>query len=463
MSIASELTALSTNISNAYDAINTKGGTLPANKNTANLANAIDSIPSGGGGNVVNAVIANYKATASTIDANTFVEFVCSVNAGTDTQLSTATNSYHYVSATLISTNKVFVVHRNGSVLYGVVCTISDTTITVGTDTRLSTATNSYSYASVTLVSTDKVLVTHYGSSGRLYGVVCTISDTTITVGTDTQLSSAGNSSLYSSAVTLSTDKVFIEYNNSYYSYGVVCTISGTTITVGTDVQLSTISGSYQFASVTLVSTDKVFVAHCGSSGSLYGVVCTISGTTITVGTDTQLSSTSNSNMYSSAVTLSTDKVFIAHRGGDYLYGVVCTISGTAITVGTDTQLSTVINSHQYASATLVSTDKVFVAHCGNSSSLYGAVCAISGTTITVGTDTQLSTATNSYQYASATLISTDKVFIAHCGNSSTLYGVVCAISDITIQPTTSQFTNIGLTKTECTTSTAGEVWVLNT
>ncbi len=47
MSIASELTNLRTNISNAYDAINTKGGTMPTNKNTANLASAISSIAGG--------------------------------------------------------------------------------------------------------------------------------------------------------------------------------------------------------------------------------------------------------------------------------------------------------------------------------------------------------------------------------------------------------------------------------
>ncbi len=49
MSIATELTALSGHITNAYDAVNTKGGTIPANKNMANLDDAILSIPSGGG------------------------------------------------------------------------------------------------------------------------------------------------------------------------------------------------------------------------------------------------------------------------------------------------------------------------------------------------------------------------------------------------------------------------------
>lgn len=47
MSVADELTALSTNISSAYDAIGLKGGTIPANKNTANLATAIGTISVG--------------------------------------------------------------------------------------------------------------------------------------------------------------------------------------------------------------------------------------------------------------------------------------------------------------------------------------------------------------------------------------------------------------------------------
>lgn len=47
MSIASELSALNGYILGAYDEINDKGGTVPANKNMANLASAISSISSG--------------------------------------------------------------------------------------------------------------------------------------------------------------------------------------------------------------------------------------------------------------------------------------------------------------------------------------------------------------------------------------------------------------------------------
>lgn len=45
MSIASEITKLQTNLSNAYDAIQASGGTLPENKNFDNLITAVESIP----------------------------------------------------------------------------------------------------------------------------------------------------------------------------------------------------------------------------------------------------------------------------------------------------------------------------------------------------------------------------------------------------------------------------------
>ena len=50
MSIATELSAMNGHILGAYDEINAKGGTVPANKNMANLASSISSIETGGGG-----------------------------------------------------------------------------------------------------------------------------------------------------------------------------------------------------------------------------------------------------------------------------------------------------------------------------------------------------------------------------------------------------------------------------
>lgn len=50
MSIASQITRINNNISNAYSACSAKGATMPSTQNSANLANCISSISGGGGG-----------------------------------------------------------------------------------------------------------------------------------------------------------------------------------------------------------------------------------------------------------------------------------------------------------------------------------------------------------------------------------------------------------------------------
>lgn len=67
MSIASELSALNGYILGAYDEINTKGGTVPANKNMANLASAIATISGGGGGGTVLSNMGTFTPSTSGI------------------------------------------------------------------------------------------------------------------------------------------------------------------------------------------------------------------------------------------------------------------------------------------------------------------------------------------------------------------------------------------------------------
>lgn len=71
MSIATNLEKLETDITNAYSAINTKGGTIPSNKNTDNLSAAINSIPSGGSATLITKTITEngtYDATDDNAD-----------------------------------------------------------------------------------------------------------------------------------------------------------------------------------------------------------------------------------------------------------------------------------------------------------------------------------------------------------------------------------------------------------
>ena len=52
MTIASAIQDLNDGILDAYTAVSTKGGTVPADKNIDNLPTAINSIQTGGGGDI---------------------------------------------------------------------------------------------------------------------------------------------------------------------------------------------------------------------------------------------------------------------------------------------------------------------------------------------------------------------------------------------------------------------------
>lgn len=76
MSIASELSALNGYILGAYDEINDKGGTVPANKNMANLASAIASISGGGGGDPMVAGYHILSGTATVTESSNIMSVI---------------------------------------------------------------------------------------------------------------------------------------------------------------------------------------------------------------------------------------------------------------------------------------------------------------------------------------------------------------------------------------------------
>ena len=70
MAIADTINLMKTNITNAYNAIQTKGGTIPTNKNLANLSTAINSITGGSSGGIEDvATVAALKAKCTADNA----------------------------------------------------------------------------------------------------------------------------------------------------------------------------------------------------------------------------------------------------------------------------------------------------------------------------------------------------------------------------------------------------------
>lgn len=419
----------------------------------------------GGKGGKLNDIIEDFKYVykGQSVKAGDFVNYIKGVagvvdyGTSTDTQIRSqfSTDAYagYVISAVALDDNRVFIAHSWASACYlhGVVVTINGTTITVGTDTRLNTTTGKAKYISAVALDDSTVFIAHnQGSYDCLYGMACTISGTTITAGSDYELDATNYSGRAISSVALGDNKVFVAHSqdSKYYLYGIVVTVSGTTITKGSNTSISGNSYSGNSISTTKLNNGDIFIAHNYSNSTyhLYGIVASVSGTTISKGTSTVIS---NGAIYTalkpSSCLLEDGRVFIAHNYNNsnyYLYGIVCTVSDKTITAGTDTALITSRNYAGYSTSVLALKNKVLI-FCnseGTSASemyLYGLVAEVSGTTITTGADTQLST-TSSTAYALSPLILTNgSIFLAHSYSTDyLLYAQIWGVDEANNIPT---------------------------
>lgn len=348
-----------------------------------------------------------------------------------------AGSSSYNISAVLLNENKVFVAYSSSDAyLYGVICTIDDKNVTVSNATQLSSISNSgYTYKSVTVLDNNTVFIAHsVGSSLYLYGIICTIDGTEITTGTDTKLSSSSYSGHLVSTTKLTSNKVFVTVGSSgsgHYLYGIICTIDGTEITTGISTRICNKENYIYNLSVVALNENKFFIIcsdNNSSSRSLYGTVCTVDGTTITHGISTYLGETSYYEDTAKTVLLSENKVFVVRivkNNNDeyYIYGIICTIDGTTITKGVDTQLFKSAHSLEYdeISVTALDTDKIFIADSRKEALL----CVIEETTIKTVENLKFSNVDELTYQPSIAKVNKDKALIVYVSSNKILYGTI--------------------------------------
>ena len=385
-------------------------------------------------GGKINGIIEDYYAYAGeNISAGDFVEFINGVaekidyGTSVDTLISGDSCEGEAISATKLDDTRVFIAHGSGSsgslYLYGIVCSIKGSEIIIGTDTWLIPEMYSGDRVSAVTLDENRVFIAHcYGNNRFLYGMVCKISGTTIeTIGTDTKIREYSSAGSTISAMLLDTDKIFIGHGlNTTKLYGIICSVSNTTIAIGTDTQLSSANGTNTAIAPIKLSIDKIFIAHSQANDYLYSMICTVSGTTLTAVSPTALSNTSQAGSRISPELLPNGNIFIAHSyayNSSYsLYGMVVIVNGTTINAGTDVQLDSSNYSGYTISTELLPSGKVFIAHSyGNDENyLYGMVATINGTTITAKKDTQLNNTANTGYAISSVLLDNGTIFLAH-------------------------------------------------
>ena len=353
------------------------------------------------GGNVISGGGAAIEATASgalangdivVVNSDGTVSVVAGISQGFGTPTAFNASIAYDISATYDSANnKVVMVFRDSwtGYLQAAVGTISGSSITFGTAVSFETGGGYYPVA--TYDSANSKVVILYQGSPNYYAtvIVGTVSGTSISFGTKVVANSAV---IYNPAIGYDSanSKVICAYRSSSQGRAVVGTVSGTSISFGSEATFD-FNNSYYISMAFDSAAGKMVLAYQDSGSSSYGkaLVGTVSGTSISFGTDVVFASTNTIN--TSTIYDSTNgKVVIAYSdGGASSHGtaVVGTVSGTSISFGTAVvfeSASVPSLSAAYDSAN----GKVTIAYqdAGNGDDGTIIVGSVSGTSITFGT-----------------------------------------------------------------------------
>ena len=357
-----------------------------------------------------------------------------------------ASSSSSHISVIYDSTNqKVVIAYRDrGNSNYGtaVVGTVSGTSISFGSPVIFSSA--FCTQIGATFDSTNQKVVIAYSDADNSYrgtAIVGTVSGTSISFGSPVVYNSSGSSS--NSVVYDSTNgKVVIAYSDSGNSDGkaVVGTVSGTSITFGSEVVFESASVG-AVSSVYDSTNQKIVIAYYDDDNSDYGtaVVGTVSGTSITFGSPVVFNSANTVYAISAIYDSTNNKVVISYYdGGNSGYGtlIVGTVSGTSISFGSPT----VFNSGIIYISSLAfdsSTGKVIVTYQDGGNSYYGTALVFGNTGFPVPSAGSPEVfESSSISNISSTFDSTNnKVVIAYQDSGNSNYGtaVVGTVSGTSI------------------------------
>tara|TARA_R110002153_G_scaffold47919_2_gene135292 strand:- start:1875 stop:3323 length:1449 start_codon:yes stop_codon:yes gene_type:complete len=303
-------------------------------------------------------------------------------------------------------------------------------------------------------------------------GTVSVIAGTAEAVGSPAVFNS-GNTTHNAGTFDSSSNKIVLAYSdggNSNYGTAIVGTVSGNTISFGTEVVFESANSTYMSATFDS-NSNKVVIAYgnSGSSGRGTAVVGTVSGTSISFGTPVVFE-TGDSDYIATAFDSSNNKVVISYSDlGNSTRGtaVVGTVSGTSISFGTPVVFNSGIT--YFTAATFDSnSNKVVIAYRDNggspAASGYAIVGTVSGTGISFGTEVQFRN--KQTQKHGVTFDSnSNKVVISYFNDSDNLgEGIVGTVSGTSISfgtPVVFNTGNLGAASTRVTfDSTSNKVVV---
>ena len=310
---------------------------------------------------------------------------------GSGANLTGVLPSFSGIASGTLANGQTVIIHSDGKV--GAVVT-TGTSQALGSGETFESAETAHT-SQVYDSGNDRVVIayTDYGNSRYGTAVVGTITGTAVTFGTPVVFKSdtTFNTAM---AYDANAEKIVIAFEDSSDTSGkaVVGTVSGDTISFGSEVTYNSDAVNEQ-AAVYDSSSQKVVIAYKDRGNSNYGtaIVGTVSGTSISFGSETVFES-ANTTDVEMTFDSSNNKVVIAYKDeGNSSYGtaVVGTVSGTSISFGTPVVYESA--SIEYNGIAFDSSNnKVVIAYADGGNSNYGTaiVGTVSGTSISFGSAT---------------------------------------------------------------------------
>jgi len=314
----------------------------------------------------------------------------------------------------------------------GTVSVVSGSSASLGSEAVFESAAVNYTNATFDSNS-NKVVVAYNDADNSFSGtaVVGTVSGSSITFGTPVVFNS-GESAWVSIAFDSNSNKVVIAYSdagNSQYGTAIVGTVSGTSISFGSEVVFNSASSRRMDMGFD-TNSNKIVIAFAdvpaGEDGT--AIVGTVSGTSISFGSK-QAFHSDQIEYPAVAFDSNSNKVVIAYSaydGGDKMSAVVGTVSGTSISFGsTASILSGTYGIHNGATFDSNS-NKVVITfrHQGSSSHGTAVVGTVSGTDITFGSAVVFNAATTNYpapQFDS----NSNKVVVSYLNSDTNVASIV--------------------------------------
>lgn len=240
-----------------------------------------------------------------------------------------------------LSNTEFLIIYKNnadnkGYVRHGTVDSVNKT-VTFGTVSS-AFSTGAISYLSAAYIDANLAIITFDdgGVSNKGHAIMASNSSGTISFGSAVIFNNA--TTTYNSVCKLTTTSAFVCFSNgSTNGQGLVISLSGTTITTPINSPAIFNAANTSWIKCDAVSSTSVIVAYndVGNSNTPTTCVCTISGTTITWGSEYGLGSyIGNSTPYCNMILLSSNKFIIFGNDGS---SVPCMttgkISGTTVTL----------------------------------------------------------------------------------------------------------------------------------